>query len=325
MSYRQHGWCGNRVRQATLRFVSVLGCLSLLGWMCAARAAGVEVLAQGRGYTEGTIFVGDILYFVDFSSSDVLRIVANRVESVWHQKGCGPSGLLQVPQGLLVACYGGNTVVLVSLDGKVLRTIRSDAAGHLFNGPNDLAADAKGGVYFSVSGSGKEFGKIYFLAASGQVRVVAGNINYANGLVVSADGKLLYVAESSANRLLEFAIAADGSLGPQRVFVKLADILKAGRTYTPDGVRIDGRGRLFVGLYDGGGFAVINSDGMLMRQVDVAGRIMRTWPSHRMASMSTAPRRMTTLPGVTIPPPAAVSYIERPILQSNSGSRAAEH
>ena len=167
--------------------VAILGFLSLLGWMRTSCAADVEVLAQGRGYTEGTIFVGDVLYFVDFSSSEVLRVMANRVESVWHQRGCGPSGLLQVPQGVLVACYSGNTLVLISLDGKILRTISRDKAGHLFDGPNDLAADAKGGVYFSASGSDKVSGKIYYHTSDGQVREVAGNIDYANGLVVSPE------------------------------------------------------------------------------------------------------------------------------------------
>jgi len=36
-------------------------------------------------------------------------------------------------------------------------------------------------------------------------------------------------------------------------------------------VRIDKHGRLFVGLYDGGGFAVIGSDGKLIRQISVPG------------------------------------------------------
>jgi gluconolactonase len=271
MSCHKHLSCGNASSPARRLLAALLGLLSLLGWVRMSCAADVAVLAQGRGYTEGTIFVGGVLYFVDFSSSDVLRVRANRVESIWHQEGCGPSGMLQVPQGVLVACYSGNAVVLISLHGKVLQTIRGDAAGHLFDGPNDLAADARGGVYFSASGSDKALGKVYYRTASGQVREVAGNIDYANGLVTSPNGKLLYLAESSSHRLLVFAISADGSLGPQREFVKLGDILSAGRTYTPDGVRIDRRGRLFVGLYDGGGFAVINSDGKLIQQVEVPG------------------------------------------------------
>jgi gluconolactonase len=59
--------------------------------------------ATGFQFAEGTIFVGNTLYFVDYSASDVLRLVGNKAETVWHQNGCGANGLLQVAQGLLVA------------------------------------------------------------------------------------------------------------------------------------------------------------------------------------------------------------------------------
>ena len=39
--------------------------------------------------------------------------------------------------------------------------------------------------------------------------------------------------------------------------------------FTPDGVRLDRHGRLFVGLYDGGGFAVLTGDGKLVRKVEM--------------------------------------------------------
>jgi gluconolactonase len=42
-------------------------------------------------------------------------------------------------------------------------------------------------------------------------------------------------------------------------------------TYTPDGVRVDRHGRIYVGLYDGGGFAVFDGSGKLLRQIDIPG------------------------------------------------------
>jgi hypothetical protein len=64
----------------------------------------------------------------------------------------------------------------------------------------------------------------------------------SNGLVVSLDGRKLYVNESEAGRIL-----------------------------VPDGPRIDRNGNLFVGLYDGGGFAVLAPDGKLLQKVGVPG------------------------------------------------------
>jgi gluconolactonase len=239
-----------------------------------ARAADVERVARDLQFPEGTIFVGDTLYFVDYATSDVLRLVAGKVETVFHQDGCWANGLLAVGAGLLVACYGNGTVIRISLDGRLLETIRADADGKPFESPNDFTADAKGGVYFTGSGSGAAIpGKVYHRAADGRVTAVASDIGFANGLAVSPDGGLLYVVETSARRLLRFAIAADGTLRERRVFVTLADILadRGRKGFTPDSLRIDAHGNLFVALYEGGGFAVLSPAGTLLNQVDVPG------------------------------------------------------
>lgn len=252
--------------------IVLIVCLAVLAGIRPSRAADVETVAEHLQFPEGTIFVGDSLYFVDYSASSVLRLAGDKIETVWHQEGCGANGLVQVPEGLLVACYDDGTFVAISLDGRSLKTIGRDEAGQSFHSPNDLAADAKGGVYFTGSGSGgQSLGKVYYQSPDRTVKEVAANIHYANGLVVSNDGRLLYVAETERFRLLVFAIAADGSLGEQREFVKLADILAdpQHRTYRPDGVRIDKRGNLFIGLYDGGGFAVIDPTGKLVKQIDL--------------------------------------------------------
>jgi gluconolactonase len=236
-------------------------------------AADFQVAASGLQFPEGPVFAGNVLYFVDYSTSSVSRLAGGKVERVWHQDGCGANGLVPVPGGLLVACYENGTVVRISLDGKTGETVRADDSGQPFLCPNDLASDARGGVYFSASGSESTLGKVYYRSADGRVREVAANIHYSNGLAVAPDGKTLYLAESEANRLLAFAISADGKLGSQREFVKLADILSEPEqhTFTPDGVRIDRNGNLFVGLYRGGGIAVISRDARLLKYVKLPG------------------------------------------------------
>jgi len=265
--------------------IAALACLSMLGVTQESRAADAEVVAKNLQFPEGTIFVGDTLYFVDYSTSDVLRLVGSpggtsgtsvtpRVETVWHQDGCGANGLVAVPDGLWVACYDSNTIVRISTDGKLLETIAQDDTGQPFLYPNDLAVDKKGGVYFTGSGSEANLGKVYYLTASHRVEQVAADFHYSNGLVVSLDGELLYVNETRAGRILSFTIAPDGTLSNRRQFVKLSDILgdAGGKVYSPDGLRVDKHGNLFVGLYDGGGFAVISPDGKLIAQVALPGQ-----------------------------------------------------
>jgi gluconolactonase len=236
-------------------------------------AAEPVVLVSGVGFPEGTVFIDTTLYFVDYNTSEVLRLAEGKVQKVWQQDGCGANGLLPVPGGLLVACYANGTVAKIGLDGRLLETIQKDDAGQALTGPNDLAADAKGGVYFSASGSSRVPGKVFYRGADRSLREVAADIAYSNGLVVSLDGSKLYVNESETGRILVFDVASNGSLSDRRVFSRLGDVLGSAPSakLTPDGLRLDKRGNLFVGLFDGGGFAVIAPDAKLIKKVDVPG------------------------------------------------------
>jgi gluconolactonase len=231
----------------------------------------VETVATNLQFPEGTIFVGDSLHFVDYVRSSVLRLVGGRTEVVWHQPGCGANGLVAVPNGLLVACFDSGTLVEISTAGATLATIRQDDRGNPFVAPNDLVADRNGGVYFSASGSAGYPGKVFYLGRDRVVREVASGIRFANGVGVSPDGATLYVAESPTGKVLAFAIKADGSLGAARDFIRLRDIVTANRNgaATPDSLRVDRHGNLFIALYDGGGVAIVSPAGAILALVDV--------------------------------------------------------
>jgi gluconolactonase len=257
-----------------LLLLGYLACAQFLCTALPALADAPEVVARGFGFVEGTIFVGNDLYFVDYDSSRVLRVRNGQVHTVWREDGCGANGLAELGGVLLVACYDSGTVAMISMDGAVLQRIREDRAGSRFVAPNDLAVDAKGGVYFSASGSGDAvLGKVFYRRPDGVVLDVADGIRDANGLVVSRDGKTLYLAASEDQRLMAFPIAPDGTLGGRRPFVDLAARLAAdgAARHIPDGIRMDRAGNLFVGLFDGGGFVVLDPTGRLLHMVRVPG------------------------------------------------------
>ncbi|MFM0008212.1 SMP-30/gluconolactonase/LRE family protein [Paraburkholderia dipogonis] len=139
--------------------------------------------------------------------------------------------------------------------------------------PNDLTADQKGGVYFTASGSGTTPGKVYYRGADRRVREVASNIRYANGLALSTVGKRLYLAESAANRLLTYTIDADAGLRDPKEFVRLADVHGSPQQqdFTPDGLRTDRHGNVFVALYRGGGITVLSPQRNLIRNIALPG------------------------------------------------------
>ncbi len=98
---------------------------------------------------------------------------------------------------------------------------------------NDLAADARGGVYFTVSGSG-----LYYADAQGVVAEYGEGIERANGVVLSPDEQTLYVTNGPV--VLAFDVTSDGSLANQREF----GALRGGQG--GDGSTVDAQGRLYV-------------------------------------------------------------------------------
>jgi gluconolactonase len=109
--------------------------------------------------------------------------------------------------------------------------------------PNDLTADSKGGVYFTMGG-------VYYVNVKGVVAKYGENIG-PNGIILSADEKTLYVTNGPA--LAAFDVQPDGSLTNQREFARL----EGGGN--GDGSTIDAAGRIYVTTNPG--VQVISGDG----------------------------------------------------------------
>ena len=106
---------------------------------------------------------------------------------------------------------------------------------------NDLTADSKGGVYFTM-------GTVFHSDSQGKVTKYGNNL-FTNGIVLSPDEKHLFV--TNRQTLVEFDIQKDGSLTNQRDFAKLEG--------GGDGSTFDSEGRLYV--TSNGGINVIAKDG----------------------------------------------------------------
>jgi gluconolactonase len=232
-----------------------------------------ERFAEGLQFPEGTVFIGDQLYFVDYGASTVLRLAGREAAVAWRAPGCGGNGLLPLGGQMLVACYDGGTIEQRSLDGRLLKVIDHDRSGERLDRPNDLAADGRGGAYFTASGGdGGTPGRLYHLDAGlDRATRVADDIQNANGVALSPDGKVLYLGESTTDKLWRFDVAADGTLSERREFLRLDERLPGSGRHTPDGVRTDAAGRVFVSLYNGDGFAVFGPDGALLATRSLPG------------------------------------------------------
>lgn len=254
----------------------LLGALAAASLAHAAHAGSVRVLNDDAHFAEGPVWYHGKLYYVEYDRNTVTTWDGARNTIFWSHKGCGPSAVIATARGeFLVTCYDSGTIGHISADGKDLPSYTHDKDGHPFVGPNDFAPDRHGGIYFTCSGTAPGpviDGKVFYLAADGTITQEAADVHSANGIVVSNDGKTLYVIETEDHRLIEFKIAPDASLSDRRVFLNLDDLTGNVTHIYPDGVKLDSKGELYIGQNPrdvhaplAGTIFVVNAAGKLLR------------------------------------------------------------
>jgi len=238
----------------------------------AAAAADVTVINDQARFPEGPVVLDGTLHYVEYGGNTLMAWDGKENKVVWQQEGCGPSAAVRLGNDFLITCYDSGSIARVSPGGTTIN-YTTDTAGDALVGPNDIVLDGKGGAYFTASGPWETapiVGKVYHLAADGSITMLADDIHYANGIELSLLGKMLYVNESEAGRVISFKVADDGPLSDRRLFVRLADlgIVHEWGPY-PDGIKRDAKGNLWIGHYSAGQIAVVSQDGALLGTVDV--------------------------------------------------------
>jgi gluconolactonase len=237
-----------------------------------ALADGVSVVAENVGFPEGPVWSDGRLLFAEYGTHRISALGDGAVETFWEQDGCGPAAIVEFGDGYAVTCYDSGELVLLSRNGEATRSIDADANGNPLIGPNDAAVAAGERLYFTASGPWESepiVGRVLVLEdADGEAREVADDLHYANGIVVSADGSRLLVAESEAARVVSFAIHDDGALSDRRLHLRLTALGEPHDAY-PDGLKIGPDGHLYIGLYSAGRVLVADGDGNLVRTIEV--------------------------------------------------------
>ena len=215
----------------------------------------VRVVAEVRGGPNGAALGPDGRVYI-----------CNNGGMGWHREGATlrPHG---TPPG-----YSGGWIDAVDVASGKVERLYERCGGQRLKGPNDLVFDGQGGFYFTDLGKRRDRdmdrGFVYWARADGsEIREVSGAMVTPNGIGLSPDGKVLYVAETDTGRIWGFDVQAPGELklrpwpSPNggRIVAGLGGYARL------DSLAVSGSGRVCAATVEGCSIAEICPDHGLLR------------------------------------------------------------
>ena len=221
--------------------------------------ASVEQLGSGCRWSEGPVYVADGRYLLwsDIPNDRILKWEEETgAVSVFRKTSNNANGNTRDRQGRLVTCeHRGRRISRTEYDGSIT-PLMTNYQGRQLNSPNDVVVKSDGSIWFSdpVFGilgyyEGEKADpelppSVYRIdGQTGEVTLVADDIEGPNGLAFSPDESILYVVASRAQptrKILAYDVVGGARLANPRVFIDAGP-------GTPDGFRVDIHGNLWCG------------------------------------------------------------------------------
>lgn len=251
----------------------------------------VEVVHEGLTFGEGPRWHDGRLWVSDFYAHQVLSFDPAGDRRVEVELEDQPSGLGWLPSGdLLVVAMTSRQIRRVDAEGQVHlhADLSSIATGHC----NDMVVDAHGNAYVGNFGFDTDAADrtprpadLALVRPDGTSEVVASDLMFPNGSVITPDGQALIVGESMGRRYTAFAILADATLTDRRVW---AEVPGKG----PDGCALDADGAIWMADAFGAGCFRVAEGGEILSQVTASQPVFACTlggPDRRTLYLVTAP------------------------------------
>jgi len=202
-----------------------------------------EVLLDGLAFAEGPRWHEGRLWFSDMHDHRVLAVDMQGKAETIVEVPQQPSGLGWLPDGRLLVVSMVDRRLLRLDDGGLseVADLSELATFHC----NDMVVDTRGRAYvgnfgWDLHSGGQPVDAVLVLVGpEGGARVVAEDLAFPNGTVITDDGATLVVGETMAGCLTAFDIGADGSLSNRREWAKIDGAV-------PDGICLDADGAIWV-------------------------------------------------------------------------------
>ena len=196
---------------------------------------GWELVSDGYKFTEGPASnaKGEV-FFNDIPGNKAFKIGLDGMVGIFAEGTKGGNGQAFGPDGRLFAA-GSQQILAYNADGT--SSVFADGVPG-----NDLVVRHDGGLF--VTAPGRE-SQVLFIGPDGSKKVVDSALGYPNGVTLSPDQSLLYVADSRSHWVYSYQIQPDGSLADKQKYYHLHTPDDADSSGA-DGLRVDRDGRLYV-------------------------------------------------------------------------------
>jgi gluconolactonase len=225
----------------------------------------IEKVAGGFTFTEGPVWSREgHLLFSDPPENKIYRL-SNDGKSVYREASNGANGNTFDTQGRLYTCESkSRRVTRTDAKGKI-EVLADKFEGKRLNAPNDIVVRKDGHVYFTDPAFGAQadsreldFYGTYHLPPKGPLALIAKTPGRPNGIALSPNGKLLYVADSDDRLVRVYDVGGNGVATNGRTLISKID-------GPPDGIRTDDKGNIWVTCNN---VSVYAPDGKFINKID---------------------------------------------------------
>lgn len=233
-----------------------------------APGATPQLISSQFSFTEGpAVDKEGNIFFTDQPNDKIWKYGTDGKLSVFLDKTGRANGLCFDRKGNLLACADEKNEIWCVSPKKKITVLVKEFNGKQLNGPNDLWVDTNGNIYFTDPYYQRPYWtrtkpdikeqRVYLLkAGKSKPIIVAGDLVKPNGIVGTADGKYLFVADIGDNKTYRYTIAKDGSLENKQLFAEQGS----------DGMVLDNRGNLYL---TGNGVTIYNSSGKKILHIPI--------------------------------------------------------
>ncbi len=202
----------------------------------------LTLVTDGLQFPEGPVAMADgSIIVVEMKRGTLTRVRSNGTRDIIAPLGQGPNGAAIGPDGAAYVCnnggawgwqpgdlhlpgdppehYAGGSIQRVDLETGQFATLYDACDGKPLNSPNDIVFDSQGGFWFTCLGQSdgeiRRLGAVYYARIDGK-RIVRwrSGLYSPNGIGLSPDERVLYMADCMKGQLLAFDLSAPGTMRP---------------------------------------------------------------------------------------------------------------